>query len=75
MGLILYLFGAVMLVLIAGWTAYELPGPGAMSPWELSGAIFPALLIMGGVLASTLAAVLAGRLFGFLRRMWRHMAG
>jgi H+/gluconate symporter-like permease len=68
MGLVLYLFAAVAALMAFAWAVYVLPVPGDMSAWELTGAMVPALLLMGGVLALMLALLLLLRLAGLVRR-------
>lgn len=46
MGYVLYTIGAVALALLAGWAVYVLPTPGELSPWQLTGAMVPAVGII-----------------------------
>lgn len=68
MGLVLYLFGAVALILAIGWAVYVLPVPGDLSNWAVAGAMVPALGLMAGVLLIFLAGGLLLRLLAALRR-------
>ena len=62
MGLVLYLFAAIVLVLVAGWAVYVAPTPGPLAPWQLLGALVPAIGILLGVAAMLLLLWLAMRL-------------
>ena len=72
MGMVIYIFCAVAVLMVAGWAVYVLPSPGPMSAWELTGSFLPALLLMAGAIAVLLLFGLLVRLAGlglaFLRR-------
>jgi len=70
-GVVLYLFCAVIFVLVVGWMIYVLPVPGALSAWELTGAFIPALILAGGVLALMSALWGLGRLAEWIVRRLR----
>lgn len=74
MGLVLYLFGAIVLVLLVGWAVYVLPVPGDMSAWEMGGAFVPALLILGGVLVCVLLLAAPFYVLRLIRSFWRSRA-
>lgn len=56
MGLVVYLFGAAIFVLLVGWAVYVLPTPGPLGPASLAVALIPAFLIMGCVAVVVIVA-------------------
>jgi hypothetical protein len=68
MGLVLYVFFAVALVLVLGWAVYVLPVRGELNAWQLAGALVPALGFLAAVLAVAAAAWLVGRVLRRRRR-------
>ncbi|KFC66430.1 hypothetical protein FF80_02693 [Devosia sp. LC5] len=73
MGLVLYLFGAVIFVLVVGWAVYVLPTPGPLGPTSLATALIPVAIIIGSVFALVLLTWLLLTLARTLRRIWRHL--
>ncbi|GLQ08800.1 hypothetical protein GCM10007913_07320 [Devosia yakushimensis] len=73
MGLVLYLFGAVIFVLVVGWAVYVLPTPGPLGPASLATALIPVGIIVGSVFATVLLAWLLLVLARALFRIWRHL--
>ncbi|UXN75462.1 hypothetical protein N8D56_12305 [Devosia sp. A8/3-2] len=71
MGLVLYLFGAVVFIPVAGWAVYVLPTPGPLGPASLAIALIPAGIIVGSVFAAVLVARLLLVLARTLFRIWR----
>ncbi|KKC39373.1 hypothetical protein WH87_03930 [Devosia epidermidihirudinis] len=72
--MVIYIFCAVFVLMAAAWAIYVLPTPGPLSAWELSGAIYPAMLMFAGVLGVLLSFWLTAKvtLLGFrVVRRWR----
>jgi hypothetical protein len=68
MGLVLYLFGAIVFVLFVGWAIYVAPTPGELAPWQLGVALVPVLTIVLGVAALLLVMGLTMKLVRFALR-------
>lgn len=71
MGLVLYLFAAIVLVLVAGWAVYVARTPGELAPWQLAGALVPGVGLLLGVGALALVLWLAMHLVRFVMRLIR----
>jgi uncharacterized membrane protein len=71
MGLVIYLFVAVCLVLIVGWAAYVLPTPGPLEPAILTVGLLPVAVIMGAVLLAVIAGWALLQVVRFLYRLKR----
>ncbi len=73
MGLVLYLFGAVVFVFVVGWAIYVLPTPGPLGPGSLAVALIPVMIIVGSVFAAVPVAWLLLALARTLLRVWRRL--
>lgn len=68
----LYMIGAIALVLLAGWAVYVLPTPGPLSPWQLTGAMVPALgLVLAAMLGVGLLLALVRLALGAVEMLKR----
>jgi vacuolar-type H+-ATPase subunit I/STV1 len=78
MGLVIYLFGAVVFVVVASWAVYVLPTPGPLGPLELAIGMIPVFVIMGSVFAAIcvfwLTLVALKWLFRAIRRAKRPLS-
>lgn len=75
MGMVVYLFVAISAVMIVGWAVYVLPTPGPLSIWQLTGAFWPAVLMLAGAIGTLVVFLLIGRTlyfaFGIVRNWWQ----